>query len=435
MSHPLTAPENERALITAGLHIVADDRIFRDVPPEWFYTEAHRVAWSSMVELASEGTDPSPAAVVARLKERGAEAHTAMVWTMGVADPESPEYHKDVLKDRAARRRMMEAGRAVGERATDLTLPVADLIETAERLVFGLATNGTSLAAEPIKRRLMGVIGLIESGGYKGVPTGFVDLDAKLTGGGMLPGQLVCVAGATSMGKSAFVTGVAAHVAIEEKRPVLYCSIEMTAADNTLRLLCHEGRVDIKAASEGQLQDVDYQGLTQAAGVLNSAPLYLFDNATTVAQVRQSARRLKADEGGLGLIIVDHIQDMEGPGDNRREQIGGIARGLKALAKEMDCAIIAVSQLRRGAGDRDDRPRTSDLKESGDIENSSDCVWLLYRPEYYHGPEKDGKDLRGKAELIVAKQRNGQTGIVPLTWKPHCVRFENAARWPEKRLA
>ena len=434
MTSPLIALDAERAFLSGMLGGVTmglrgpDHPLFRSVPLDLFASPAHRTIWRAMTELADEGIDPTRAALLSRLDDIGAAEHKPTLDDMAIEmDPGTPDYHAGVLKDRAARRRLHEAAKLVEGKTLDLEVSLSDLVDTSERLIFGATSSkSTALATpEPVKRRLMDVVSLIESGGYRGTPTGFTDLDAMLTGGGILPGQLVVVAGATSMGKTAFATGVAANIGIDAKRPVLYASIEMTEEDNALRLVCHEARADMKAVSEGDASDHDMKQIVDATAVLHPAPIYLHDESVTVNQVRSAARRLKAEAGDLALIVVDHIQDMEGPGDNRREQIGGIARSLKALAKELETTIIAVSQLRRLNTRSDYTPTLSDLKESGDVENSADGVWLLYRPEYYYGPEHEGKDLRGLAKLILAKQRNGQTGVVPLTFLPHCVRFDN----------
>jgi replicative DNA helicase len=438
MTNPLIPIESERALVGAMLVGVsvgirdATDPLFRDVDPSELGDPTLRVIWRAMTDLASEDIDPSPAAVTSRLTDYGEPKHGALIGKLMASDEAAlPSYHVGIIRDRSARRRILHAVRTVEEKATTTDTPLSELLDTTERTVLGatMAKNTAPMTPQPVGRLMMGVVDLIESGGYKGTPTGFADLDAMLTGGGILPGQLVVVAGATAMGKSAFATGVAAHMAISEKRPVAYCSIEMTARDNALRLLCHESRTDLKAVSEGRASDHDMAQIVHATGVLHKAPLYLHDSSTTVNQIRSAARRLRAEAGDLGLVIVDHIQDMEGPGDNRREQIGGIARGLKALAKELNTGIIAVSQLSRIKGRSDHTPMLGDLKESGDVENSADTVWMLYRQEYYDGPkDKDGRDIRNQARLIVAKQRNGQTGVVPLTWLPSSVRFDNAAR-------
>lgn len=436
--HPLVAADSERALIGAMLAGVslgtrdATDSLFRDMDAADFGLPPHRCIWRAMAELASEDVEPTPAAVVARLADFGAGEHAPLVHRLVALDDAGlPNHHAGVVRDRAARRRILLAARTVEERSVDLETPLAELVDAAERTIFSatIAKATAPLVPQPIKRHLMDVVGLIESGGYKGTPTGYYDLDSMLTGGGVLAGQLIVVAGATAMGKTALATGVAAHVGIESGRPALYCSIEMTAMDNALRLLCHEARVDLKAVSEGHAGESDMVQIIEATALLERSRIFLHDGATTVNQVRSAARRLRAEVGDLGLIVVDHIQDMEGPGDNRREQIGGIARSLKALAKELGCAIIAVSQLRRIQGKTDHTPTLSDLKESGDVENSADTVWLLYRPEYYHGPtDPNGNDIRNQAKLIVAKQRNGRSGVVPLTWIPASVRFDNADR-------
>lgn len=426
MNPNLSAPDAERALLGAAMQYGADDPVFREVRAEDFHDGQHRLVWGAIVSLAVEGTDPTAPTVVSRTKERGADLGKLIYRLDAEHGFEAPSYHAAVVRDRALRRMLATAGQDVGERASDLKVPLAELVDYAERRVFGVAdSRNQGDGPVAVRHRLMGVVEMIQAGGYKGVPSGFADVDKMLTGGGFLRGQLVVVAGASSMGKTAFSTGLALNVGAGANEPVGYFSIEMTKDDNAFRMVCHEGLVSLKDVSGGGASDDDIRKVAHAAGILNTAPIYLDDTAVTVEQVRSAARRLKA-EHGLRLIVVDHIQDMEAPSESRREQLGHIARGLKQLAKELDITVVAVSQLSRSVENRTPpKPRLSDLKESGDIENSADIVMMLYRPEYYFGPDHEGKDIRGRAELIFAKQRNGPTGLVPLTFLDYCARFDN----------
>lgn len=426
----LTDPAAERAVIGAGLTLEAGDPLFRDLPAEAFGARDHQVLWSTLISLATEGTDPMPEAVKARLRARkngrGDELAALVDVLVDRYAFEPPSYHADVVRDRAVRRALAEAAAGIRERAADLSLPVADLVDGAERAVFGVAERRTSHHPQLVKAYLMGVMELIESGGYKGTPTGYHDLDRALTGGGVMAGQLVCIAGATSMGKTALALGIASNMAIDTGTPVAYFSIEMTEEQNTLRLLAMEARADLKAMAEGEPTDHDLANLTRAAGHLNAAPLFMHAGARTLPAVRAEARRLKASHPELAVVFVDHIHDMEHPTESRREQLGAIARGLKDIAMELGVAVVAVAQLRR-VGDRSDlRPRLSDLKESGDIENSTDVALLIHRPEYYLTDEEaKERGVAGVAELIVGKQRNGPTPTLTLTWRKHCARFDS----------
>lgn len=423
----LAAPESEAVLIGATL-AGGDDYGFATIRPHDFTDPRNAETWTAIIELQAEGTTPQLAAVVERLKERGRA--DLEIWTRELEDrhgwAESPSYHADIVRNRAVRRRLDGAGRALREDAHKLDASLADLLDRAERRVFGLAEHSDSDRPRLIKHHLLPVIQLIESGGYKGVPTGYVDLDRALTGGGTMPGQLVAIAGGTSMGKTAMGLGIATNMSIEGRIPVAYFSIEMDAEQNTLRILAAEARADLKALCEGTATDHDMVNLATAAGHLNTAPLHLHSGATTVPEIRAQARRLKAEVPDLAAIFVDHIHDMDHPSESRREQMGAIARGLKGIAMELGITVFALAQLKRVEGRTDTRPRLSDLKESGDIENSCDIALLLHRPEYYVS-DKEAQEggIVGLAECIIGKQRNGPTPSIPLTWSKHCARFEN----------
>jgi replicative DNA helicase len=246
--------------------------------------------------------------------------------------------------------------------------------------------------------------------------------------GGFQKGDLVIVAARPSMGKTAFVTGVALHAAISSRLPVALFSLEMSKEQLVQRMLCSEALVDLGRLMRGRLSDDDYVQLAQAAAHLNTAPIWIDDSGSlNVLEMRAKARRLKADQPELGMIIVDYIQLMNSAGraENRVQEVSAISRGLKALAKELGTPIIALSQLSRAPEQRTDhRPQLSDLRESGSIEQDADLVMFLYRPEYYH---RDDPELLGKAELIIGKQRNGPTGLVNLYFRRECTRFESLA--------
>ena len=303
--------------------------------------------------------------------------------------------------------------------------PVDDVIDRAERRILRVADARGTEGPKRVQETIWDAMEVIERGGVPGVPCGLADVDAMT--GGWKPGNLIIVAGATSMGKSAFALGAAAHAAIERRVPTAIFSIEMTKVENTIRLLSLESLIDLNRLMHGKIEDHEYQQLQDAAARIHSAPLHLDDTATRVSEIRARARRLKA-EHNLGLVVVDHIHDMEGDGETRREQISSIGRGLKQMAKELDVPVIAVSQLSRAPTTRSDcRPRLSDLRESGDLEAVANVVVLMYRPEYYFGPKQGDKDLRGLAEAIIAKNRNGPTGSVALYFRAECARFESLA--------
>jgi replicative DNA helicase len=268
-----------------------------------------------------------------------------------------------------------------------------------------------------------------------GLPSGFRDLDRMTTG--LQKGDLCIVAARPSMGKTSWVLNVAATAAIEHQVPVAVFSLEMSKEQLLKRLLSSEGRIDAQHIRRGGMSPDEHQRLAAAAGHLNSAPIWIDDSpGATVLEMRAKARRLasdlKAENRELGLIVVDYLQLMAGERntESRVQEVSQISRGLKALARELDVPVIALSQLSRAPEQRNDkRPMLSDLRESGSIEQDADLVMFLFRPEYYFGPtDNDGNSIEGLAELIVAKQRNGPTGSVPLYFFKAYTRFDSLQR-------
>ena len=259
-----------------------------------------------------------------------------------------------------------------------------------------------------------------------GVPTGYVDLDERLYG--LQPSTLVIVGARPAVGKTAFALGMAAHAAMEARVPTLVFSLEMSHEELTQRLLVSEARVDAGRIRNGRLADSDWPKISQAIARLGDAPLFIDDNPNlTVMEMRAKARRLKAREGGLGLIIVDYLQLMSSraTAENRQIEVSSISRGLKILARELEVPVVALSQLSRNLEMRaDKRPQLADLRESGSLEQDADVVLFLYRDEIYNPESPD----RGSAEVIVAKHRNGPTGKCQLAFLDHYTRFANMAR-------
>jgi replicative DNA helicase len=235
------------------------------------------------------------------------------------------------------------------------------------------------------------------------------------------------------MGKTAIVVGSGLNAAMSTQKSVAIFSMEMSKEQLVQRMLCHEALVDLGDMRRGKLRDDDYVRLSQAAAHLNVAPIWVDNTAPlSVMQLRAKVRRMKLEQPNLGMVIIDYIQLMVADAENRTQEVSVITRGLKGLAMEMDLPILALSQLSRAPEARSGsghRPVMSDLRESGSIEQDADVVGLLYRPEYYFGDTgKDGEDLRGKAELIIGKQRNGPTGTVPLYFRKECTRFESVPK-------
>jgi replicative DNA helicase len=259
-----------------------------------------------------------------------------------------------------------------------------------------------------------------------GLPTGYLDLDELLSG--LQPSTLVVVGARPSVGKTAFALGMAAHAAVEEHKPVLFCSLEMGHLELTQRLLAAEARVDSSKMRNGRLTDADWTKISHALGRLSEAPLFIDDNPNlTVMEIRANARRLKSRVGELGMVVIDYLQLMSGRGraENRQVEVSEMSRGLKILARELETPVVALSQLSRALELRaDKRPMLADLRESGSIEQDADVVLFLYRDEVYNPESPDV----GTAEVILAKHRNGPTGNVRLAFLGHYTRFANMAR-------
>jgi replicative DNA helicase len=437
--HPPYAPEAEISVL--GGMIIDGDAVAKAieiVDDTMFYREANRRVFRGMARLFQRGQVIDPVTLGEELnKTDELEAIGGMAYISELLDAvptaANIDYHARIVRERALLRRLIEASGEIirdsydiGERTVD------EILDEAEQRIFQVAQQHERGGFVWIKKILYPTFEKIEQlqaakGGITGVPTGFYDLD-ELTGG-FQKGDLIIVAARPSMGKTAFVTGVAQHAAISHRRPVALFSLEMSKEQLVQRMLCSEALVDLGRLLRGRLTDDDYVQLAQAAGHLNTAPIWIDDSgALTVLETRAKARRLKADQDDLSLIIVDYIQLMNATGqaENRVQEVSVISRGLKSLAKELGVPIIALSQLSRAPEQRTDhRPQLSDLRESGSLEQDADLVMFLYRPEYYN---RDDPELVGKAELIIGKQRNGPTGAVDLFFRRECTRFESVAQ-------
>ena len=443
---PPYAPEAEVAVL-GGMLIDADavPKAVEIVDDSMFYREAHRRIFRAMVRLFQRGNVVDPITVGEELKKNdelelvGGMAYLAELLD-AVPTAANIEYHARIVRERAVLRRLIDAASQIIRDAYEVgEKTVEQVLDEAEQRIFQVAQTHDREGFVWIKKILYPTFERIEAlqkaqGGITGVATGFPDLD-EMTGG-FQKGDLVIIAARPSMGKTAIVTGVALHAAITHNVPVALFSLEMSKEQLVQRMLCSEALVDLSRLLRGRLTDDDYVRLAQAAGHLNTAPIWIDDSGSlSVLEMRAKARRLKADQPDLGLIIVDYIQLMQASGraENRQQEVSEISRGLKALAKELSVPIIALSQLSRAPEQRaDHRPQLSDLRESGSLEQDADLVMFLYRPEYYLSPaEAQEKGLQGKAELIIGKQRNGPTGIVELYFRKECTRFESYSRREE----
>jgi len=406
-----------------------------------FYREGHRRLFRGMVRLFERGGMVDVIVLneelknTAELESAGGAPYLAELLD-AVPTAANIEYHARIVRDKALLRRLIDAASDIirdvhdqGERT------VEEVMDHAEQRVFRVAESHDRQGFVWIKEILWPTFEHIErlqesAGGITGVPTGFKDLDRMTTG--FQKGDLVIVAGRPSMGKTSWVLNVAQSAAIEHNTTVAIFSLEMSKEQLVQRFLCSEGRVDAQKLRRGKMSPEEYQRLAASAGHLNTAPLWIDDSpGSTVLEMRAKARRLKSDTD-LGLLVIDYMQLMSGSkrgSENRQQEVSEISRGLKALARELEVPVVALSQLSRAPEQRTDRrPQLSDLRDSGSIEQDADLVMFLYRPEYYFGPvDSDGNSIDGKAELIVSKQRNGPTGVVELFFHKAYTRFDSVA--------
>jgi replicative DNA helicase len=399
-----------------------------------FYRESHRKIFRAMIEL-SDRTEPVDLITLSEfLKSRGeleAVGGTAYLASLADSVPTAANisHYARIVREKSILRSLINSATAIATRGYEEQGNVEEFLDSAEKVIFDISEKKIKASfvavGDMIKDTLKTVEKLYERKEMvTGVPTGYEDLD-KLTAG-LQPADLVIVAGRPSMGKTAFSLNIATHAAFTGVGAAIF-SLEMAKEQLVLRLLCSEARVNNSKVRSGYLAERDFPKLANAAGRLHEAPIYIDDTpAISVLELRAKARRLVRDRSKkVGLIVIDYLQLMRGMGaaSNREQEISEISRSLKALAKELNVPVIAISQLNRRVEDRGDRrPMMSDLRESGAIEQDADVIMFIYRDEVYN-PKSD--ENKGIAEVIVAKQRNGPIDTVNLTFLNEFMRFEN----------
>lgn len=400
-----------------------------------FYKSAHRVIYDALVGLFARGEPVDAITTVEELKRRGSlDAAGGALYihhlVESVPSPASAAHYARIVADHAMLRRLIEAGSTIIQRAYDVPEDAAKLADQAEGLIYSVARHQEKDEVVPLSRLVGESLETLErmhdrEGGMAGIPTGFVDLDQLLQG--LQPGNLIIIAARPGVGKSSLVTNIARNVAIEAEVPVAMFSLEMSRIEIAMRLLCAEARVGQDRVRAMRVAADEWPRIIEAAEVLDRAPVYIVDSgAMTIVDIRAKARRMKSGTG-LGLLIVDYLQLMSGHQrtESRQQEIADISRSLKLLAKELEIPVIAVSQLNRNPESRTDkRPQLSDLRESGSLEQDSDVVMFIHREELWN----DSPDIKGLAEIIVAKHRNGPTDKVPLAFLSHLTQFRNYAR-------
>jgi len=402
--------------------------------PDDFYSKQYGVLFETMVELNNEMKPVDLITLQNRLKEKDVPPEVSSleyVRDLIAAVPTSAniKHYANIVKEKAVLRSMIRLNEDIANNCYVGKENLEFILEDAEKRVTKLTQNRSTDDYVPIRQVVMNAMDKIEKasqtkGEVTGIPTGFIDLDYRTAG--MQPSDLILVAARPSMGKTAFVLNIAQHVAFKKNMCVAVFSLEMSKEQLVNRLFSLESKVDSQHIRTGQLSDVEWEKLIESAGVIGKSNLIIDDTpGISIADMRSKCRKYKM-EHDLKMIIIDYLQLMSGSGgrasDSRQQEISDISRSLKALARELHVPVIALSQLSRAVEQRPDhRPMLSDLRESGAIEQDADVVMFIYRDDYYN---KDS-EMKGIAEIIIAKQRNGPIGTIELVWLPDYTQFAN----------
>lgn len=403
---------------------------------EDFYHQQYGVLFEAMVELFNEGQPADLVTLQNRLKEKDVPPEVSSleyVRDLVAAVPTSAnvKYYAQIVKEKAVLRKLIKVTENIENECYLGKESLEVILEDTEKTVFELLQNRGGGDYVPIKQVVINTLEKIElasktKGNVTGIATGFVDLDYKMAG--LQPSDLILVAARPSMGKTAFVLNIAQYVAFHSNLTAAIFSLEMSKEQLVNRMFSLESRVDAQVLRSGNLADSDWEKLIEAAGVIGASNLIIDDTpGISISELRSKCRKYKL-EHDLKLVIIDYLQLMSGSGrstDSRQQEISDISRSLKALARELNVPVIALSQLSRAVEQRPDhRPMLSDLRESGAIEQDADVVMFIYRDDYYN-KDSENKNI---AEIILAKQRNGPIGTVNLVWLPQYTKFANLER-------
>ena len=415
------------AILTSSEIISGDD----------FYQTAYGVIFDTVVEIYNEGKPVDLITLQERLKEKDVPAEISsleFVRDLVTAVPTSAnvKYYAEIVAEKSMLRRLIKLNDEISNMCYLGKESMEAVLEITEKKVFELVQKRNTGDFVPIKDVVLNALEKIESasktsGSVTGIPTGFLDLDYKMSG--LQPSDLILVAARPSMGKTAFVLNIAQHVAFKAKKSVAIFSLEMSKEQLVNRLFALEAQVDSQSLRTGNLKDEDWEKLIESAGIIGKSKLIIDDTpGVSISELRSKCRKFKLEQG-LDLIIIDYLQLMTGRvggrSESRQQEISDISRSLKGLARELNVPVIALSQLSRAVEQRPDhRPMLSDLRESGAIEQDADVVMFIYRDDYYN---KD-TEMKNIAEIIIAKQRNGSIGTVNLTWLPNYTKFANYLR-------
>lgn len=429
--HSLEAEESLLGAMLLSSHAIADS--IELLGADQFYRPAHAHVYDAIAALYAAGDPVDPVTVATEL-ERAGVAETvgglAGLNRLQMNTPASSNAAKyaSIVRGHYLLRRLIGVAGEIAELGYSQPSDIIAAIDEAENMVFQIAdgqdTDSMSSIDSLLKETLEQLVRRSESRGIVGTPTGFIDLDRKLSG--LQPNAFIVVGARPAMGKTSFILNIAAHAAIREQKTVLVFSLEMGHIEISQRILSAETRVDSKDMNDGRVKEHEWKRITSTIDALKNVPMWIDDNPNpTIMDIRSKARRLKSSAGDLGLVVVDYLQLMTGRTrvESRQVEVAEISRGLKVLARELKCPVVGVSQLSRTLESRQDkRPVLSDLRESGSIEQDADVVLFLYRDEVYNEAEQGNEGL---AEVIVSKHRNGPIGTVLLNFVPRYTSFRN----------
>lgn len=400
---------------------------------EDFYIDAHKVIYESMLELNNERKPIDMVTVSNRLKEKGYLDQVGGVTyltsiTNMIPTTSNVKVYAEIVKKNSTLRKLIKASNDIISMGYEASHSLDDILNVAEKKIFDISQDRMSEDFKPISEVLTSVTAMIEDVYSKGsdltgLDTGFIDLNKKL--GGFHKSDLILIAARPGMGKTAFALNLVANAAIRSKASVAVFSLEMSKEQLVQRLLSSQSNVALDSISKGKIADDEWKKLTDAMTILSSSGIFIDDTpGIKVSEIRSKCRKLKMEKG-LDMIMIDYLQLMEADGraDNRQQEVSKISRSLKILAKEMNCPVVALSQLSRNTeSGKDHTPKLSDLRDSGAIEQDADIVMFIYRDEYYTKMETKKKDL---AEIIIAKNRHGEISNIELVWIGKIQKFSN----------
>ncbi|MDE1888651.1 MAG: replicative DNA helicase [Planctomycetota bacterium] len=436
-----TLPQSIEAEMSVLGAMLLDNEVISLVIPilskNSFYKTAHQELYQTIVELYDKGKTVDLVILREELKRRSLLDKVGGIEYLMEMEESVPtignvEYYANIVREKAIKRNLIEVAATIQKEAFNEALDTDNLLDTSERAIFDITQKKFNTTSTNLNEILKSTFKRIENlhdrqNRLTGLSTGFYDLDDHTCG--LQASELIIIAARPSMGKTSLALNIIDHVGVVEKKPAVVFSLEMSAQQVAQNMLCSHARVDAHKLRKGFLDDKEWSNLSYGLGSLSESPIFIDDTpGLTVLEVRAKARRLKAHHD-IQLVVVDYLQLMESSrGENRQQEISIISRGLKSLARELSIPVIAVSQLNRSVESREGhKPRMSDLRESGSIEQDADVIILLHREDYYDPDKKDGT-----AELIIAKQRNGPVGVVKLTFRSNIMRFESLASMGNK---